>query len=359
MRQLVLSLLASTCLFSIGFADAISRVSSDETDESLAGVVSRLVHDRTMSGAVLIASGGETMLKQAFNIDELHADFEILPDSAFAIASLTKSFTAVLVLDQVSSGLISLDDPVSTYLPDFNAPYAGEVSIRQLLQNRSGIPHYADIPGWFDPEVKSQFTTESFLEQMALLELRFVPGEDYYYSNVNYYLLGLVLESTTGKSYEALLQDRILEPLGFRNTGQIYLQEQQSVAPSYLRTGDEYERIQISNAWLFRATASQYSSAQDLATFADALLNGSLLDAEMLGLLFHEEHPMAFTVASAPLGDDEVDVITYNGELAGTTTMLTLFPKQGGTIVILSNNNTPYSSLVELTLAFAQHAFGR
>ena len=63
-------------------------------------------------------------------------------------------------------------------------------------------------------------------------------------------------------------------------------------------------------------------------------------------------------MTSAPLGDDEVDVITYNGELAGTTTMLTLFPEQEGVIVILSNNNTPYPSLVGLTLAFAEHAFG-
>ncbi len=357
MRQLVLCFLASACLLGIGCADDVSQVSSDETDESLAGYVSSSVRDQTMSGVVLMANGGETMLEQAFNIDQLQADFEISPDSAFAIASLTKSFTAVLVLDQVSSGLISLDDPVSTYLPDFNAPYARNVSIRQLLQNRSGIPHYVDIPGWFDPEVRSQFTAESFLEQMASLELRFAPGEDYYYSNVNYYLLGLVLESATGKSYETLLHDRVLEPLGLRNTGQIYSHEHESLAPSYLRSGDDYERIQIDNAGLFRATASQYSNARDLATFADALINGSLLDAEMLGVLFDEEHPMGFTVTSAPLGDAEVDVITYNGELSGTTTMLTLFPEQQCVIVILSNNNTPYSSLVELTLAFAQHAF--
>lgn len=359
MRQLVLCLLASTCLFSVGCADDVSQASSDNTEESLAGFVSSSVRDRTMSGVVLIASGGETILHQAFNIDQLRADFEISPDSAFAIASLTKSFTAVLLLDQVGSGLISLDEPVSTYLPDFNAPYAGKVTIRQLLQNRSGIPHYVDIPGWFDPEVKSRFTPESFLEQITSLELRFVPGEEYYYSNVDYYLIGLVLESATGKSYEALLQERVLEPLGLENTGQIYSREQESVAPTYLRTGDGYERVQIGNARLFRATASQYSSARDLAVFADALINGSLLDAELRGVLFDEERPMGFTVTSAPLGDDEVDVITYNGELAGTTTMLTLFPKQEGAVVILSNNNTPYSSLVELTLAFAQHAFGR
>ena len=68
---------------------------------------------------------------------------------------------------------------------------------------------------------------------------------------------------------------------------------------------------------------------------------------------------MGFTVASVPLAGKEVPVVTYNGELAGTTSMLTMFPEQDGAIVILSNNNMSYSTLVEMTLAIAQSAFGQ
>ena len=66
---------------------------------------------------------------------------------------------------------------------------------------------------------------------------------------------------------------------------------------------------------------------------------------------------MGFTVTSAPIADQDVPLITYNGELAGTTTMLTIFPEQNGIIVILSNNNLPYSALVEMTLTIAGGAF--
>ncbi len=357
MRQCLSSLLAWVFLLGIGHADDVGNTSSDGTDDSLGGLVSHLVRGETMSGVVLVASGGETIHEQAFNIDPLQAKFEINTDSAFAIASLTKSFTAALSLDQVSAGRIELDKPVSAYLPEFNAAYANAVTVRQLLQNRSGIPHYVDIPGWFDPEVKGQFTAESFLAEIASLELRFPPGEEYYYSNVNYYLLGLILESATGRSYEALLRERILEPLRLENTGQIYSIGKNFVAPTYLREGDNYEQIQISNPELFRATASQYSSARDLAAFGDAVMNGLLLDKQMRDLLLDEERPMGFTVISASLAGEEVDIVTYNGELAGTTTMLTMFPERDGIIVILSNNNTPYSSLAELTLAVAQLAF--
>ncbi len=310
-----------------------------------------------MSGVVLIARDGKPFLADAFNVDPLRADFDVTVNSAFAIASLTKSFTATLALQQVGQDRIDLDTPISAYLPALNAAYADDVTVRQLLQNRSGIPHYVDITGWFEPAVKNAFTAESFLATIAALELRFEPGEDYYYSNANYYLLGLILEAATGESYEALLRSEILGPLALENTGQIYAADSQIVAPTYLRNGNMYEQIEASNLELFRATASQYSSARDLLAFGDGLMKGTILDDEMREILLDQDRPMAFTVTSAPLAGREVPVITYNGELAGSTSMLTMFPEQDGTIVILSNNSTPYSALVEMTLAFARTAF--
>ncbi|MEO0425630.1 MAG: serine hydrolase domain-containing protein [Pseudomonadota bacterium] len=336
------------------YAEERSPASTAEPYAPLVEHLSALVREQNLSGVVLITTDGQPVYEQAFNLDPLRAHYEIRTDTAFTIASITKSFTATLVLDQVSLGRLALDKPISAYLPTFDASYADAVSVRQLLQNRSGIPHYTDIPGWFDPAVKGKFTPESFLAQIASLALKFPPGEDYYYSNANYYLLGLILEAATGERYEALLEERILEPLGLEHTGQIYLAEANTVAPTYLRDGDAYERIQLHNTVLFRATASQYATAADLATFGNALVTGSLLNDEMLDVLLDEDHPMGFTVSATPVADVEVKVITYNGELAGTTTMLTMFPQ--GTVVILSNNNTPYATLVRLTLDIAELA---
>lgn len=338
-RQNILTLVAS--LFWIGSASA-----------QVTDVVERFLGNQEFSGVVLVQEGRATCYEQAFNVDSIAADFEVATDSAFMIASLTKSFTAALVLDQISKRRIELDAPLVTYLPDFDADYASDVTIRQLLQNRSGIPHYTDIPGWFDPEVKDAFTKTSFLDVIASLELRFTPGTDYYYSNANYYLLGLVLEATTGERYENMLQEVILDPLGLTGTGQIYAANE-PIAPTYIRTGGGYESISISNSELFRATASQYATANDLAGFMQGLATGKLLDANMLAVLFDKARPMGFTVTSAPVGDIETEVITYNGELAGTTSMLSWFPEQDLTIAILSNNNTPYSTLVGLTLELA------
>jgi CubicO group peptidase (beta-lactamase class C family) len=311
-----------------------------------------------MSGVILVALQGEPILEEAFNVESLRSDFEVTVDSVFAIASLTKSYTATLALRQVDAGRIDLDTPIRAYLPAFNAAYSGDVTVRQLLENRSGIPHYVDIPGWFEPGVRNGFTAETFLAEIEALELRFAPGEEYYYSNANYYLLGRILEAATGESYEAVLQEEILGPLGLRDSGQIYSSGSRIVAPTYLRDGNTYESVAISNPELFRATGSQYSSARDLMVFGHELIKGSVLGDEMLKLLLDQDRPMGFTVTSVPLAGKEVPVVTYNGELAGATTMLTMFPDQDGTIVILSNNNMPYSALVEMTLAIAESAFG-
>ena len=357
MRNVFGSLAAVCFLWGCGQSDEASVEPADRSAGRLSGQVAEMARDLAMSGVVLIARDGEPILVEAFNVEPLRADFEVSVDSVFSVASLTKSFTAVLALRQVERGRINLDDPIRVYLPALKAAYADDVTVRQLLQNRSGIPHYVDIPGWFDPEIKNAFTAESFLSTISTLELRFEPGKDYYYSNVNYYLLGLILEAASGESYEALLHYEILKPLSLHATGQTYSPGSQAVAPTYLRDGDNYEQIIVSNLELFRATGSLYSSARDLFLFGQGIMKDALLGNEMREILLDPDRPMAFTIASASLAGQEVPVITYNGELAGATSMLTMFPEQDGTIVILSNNNKAYSDLVEMTLAFAQTAF--
>ena len=94
----------------------------------------------------------------------------------------------------VEEGKLSLDDTLEQHLPDYDVDYSDRVTIRHLLQNRSGIPHTISIPGWFDNDFKSSLTDDAYLEAMAALPLSFEPDADYLYSNINYYLLGLIID---------------------------------------------------------------------------------------------------------------------------------------------------------------------
>tara|TARA_R110001599_G_scaffold45693_1_gene134957 strand:+ start:250 stop:1341 length:1092 start_codon:yes stop_codon:yes gene_type:complete len=339
-----------------------------QTDSGETGQVALLeqaIEDATseagFSGVVLVADQGNLLFVKAFDPSGINQAVPVAEDSRFAIASMTKSFTAVLALRLVEQGRLSLEGSIKAYLPDYPADYADQVTIRQLLQNRSGIPHYVSIPGWFDNDFKRALTKESLLDVVSRLPLAFEPGSDYLYSNVNYYLLGLILEKVTGEPYETVLSDSILQPVGLSDTGQIYEEAPiPGLVDNYLRNDDgTYEPIPVVNPKLFRATASQYATASDLYRWSDALMGDALLSEESKSVMWAPEAPMAWTVSNWPTKEGEdMPFHTYNGELIGYTSMLTQFPDTAGTIIILNNNNAGYGQLSGMTVEIASHLYG-
>ncbi|RZO66688.1 MAG: class A beta-lactamase-related serine hydrolase, partial [Parvularculaceae bacterium] len=292
---------------------------AEQQFQSLTTMISDRAAESGFSGVVLIANNGEIIFEKAYNHPDLLDTDEITIDSQFAIASMTKSFTAILVLQLIEAGQISLDTRLDQLLPDYAAEYANQVTVRHMLQNRSGIPHYIDLPGWFDSDYKRSLTDDTFIAAIAHLPLKFPPDTDYLYSNANFFLLGLILEEVTGLSYETLLKEKILEPVGLTDTGQIYeTQPNATLARNFMLEGDEtFVHIPIINPRLFRATASLYSTGRDLHRWHEALADGTLLSGASKGEMFNPETPMAWTIGALPLSNDVMlPLQTYNGILA-------------------------------------------
>ncbi|MEQ3747195.1 MAG: serine hydrolase domain-containing protein [Henriciella sp.] len=315
-----------------------------------------LLEDWAFSGSILVATGGDVLLHNAYDFGGKPEAGPFTTDRPYAIASMTKSFTAVLALQLIENGQLSLDESISDHLPAYAAPYRDRVTVRDLLQNRSGIPHYIDIPGWFEVEYKSTLTQAGFVDAIAKLPLKFEPGTDKLYSNANYFLLGLIVEAASGKSYEQALKDQILSPLEMSATGQIY---EDAPAPTlvqnYLREDDgSLNPIPVTNPKLFKATASMYSTTGDLRKWSNALFTNQLLKPESKDLLFSSDLPMAWTVGAFPMPDESlVQVRTYNGELIGYNSMITQLPQQDSVIIILNNNGVGYENLSALTYQIA------
>ncbi|MAN66014.1 serine hydrolase domain-containing protein [uncultured Hyphomonas sp.] len=332
-----------------------ATVSASEPATELTG----LLNDFNFSGSILVGKKGNIILRQAVNASRIEEVEAVTPETPYPIASMTKSFTASLVLKLVDDGKLNLDQSLKELLPDFNVPYARDVTLRHLLQNRSGIPHYVDIPGWFDTEVKRSFTDESFLDTLQALDLKFQPGSDYLYSNVNYYLLARIIDRHAGARYEDYLRSQILDPLGLAHTGQIY-QDASELAANYLRSEDGgYEIIPITNPALFRGTASMYSTIDDLFAWGQAIIAGEVFSEAGEKEAFNPEGPMAWTVASMPLGGAEpVEAIFYNGRLIGYLSLILLLPEQEGVIVVLNNNMVGYENMLNIASMLAEQHFG-
>ncbi len=360
---------ALICALSVAACEQSASTQSGETapvqqkaQNGIAQDVRRLVEENGFSGAILVADQTGILLKEGYGLAQIDDGRTNTPETKFVIASMTKSFTAALVLQLIEEGKLSLDDSIATLLPDFEAPYSNDVTVAHLLQNRSGIPHFIEIPGWFDNAFKQAQTDESFVQVIAALPLKFEPDADYLYSNVNYYLLGRIIDAVADAPYETELENRILAPLGLANTGQIYNTPQtERLAQNYMREDGALTPVPIVNPRLFRATASLYSTTDDLYRWMTALKDDTLLTEASKALLFDREKPMAWTVGAVPLSDSEdpAGIITYNGEVSGYTSIISYFPEHDGIVILLNNNNAGYETIATMTVVIAKRQFAQ
>ena len=206
------------------------------------------------------------------------------PDSAFRVGSLSKTFVAVMLLQLVADGTIGLDDLVVDHAPDLTI--ADGVTIRQLLAHRSGIPEHTD--GELAPAVLADpartWTPADVLELVADQPRDFAPGTQFAYSNTNYIVAGLLLESVTGMTLADNLQSRIVEPLGLTSTyfapddARSPIGGFSNSLPGGDTSGDSYRALETAAG----AAGALVSTASDLAIFIRALAHGELLDERHL-----------------------------------------------------------------------------
>ncbi len=135
------------------------------------------------------------------------------------LGSITKQFTAALILQLVAEGKLKLDEPITAYLPDHPKASGNKITLHHLLTHTSGIPNYTSFPKFFEERSRNPYTVEEFVKVFADSTLQFIPGETFAYSNSGYFLLGAIIEKVTGKSYEEQLEERIFVPLKTTNSG--------------------------------------------------------------------------------------------------------------------------------------------
>jgi D-alanyl-D-alanine carboxypeptidase len=188
----------------------------------------------------------------------------------FRIGSVTKTFTATIVLQLVGEGRLRLSDSLERHLPGI-VPGGRRITIRQLLNHHSGLANVTEYPEWLEEAGRSSTSRPiDTLRFAAAQPLAFPPGSEWRYSNTNYIALGLVIEKVTGNAYRHELERRILEPLGLERTELPSKRQVQDL-------DDEGENPNV--PW---AAGALVSDARDISRFFSALLSGRLLSERLL-----------------------------------------------------------------------------
>ena len=191
-------------------------------------------------------------------------------DQRFRVGSVTKTFTATVVLQLVAEKKLRLSDPLERHLPGI-VPAGKKITIRQLLNHRSGLVNFTEDRRWWERANRSPLSRPiDTLRFAAAQPLLFPPGREWRYSNTNYIALGLVIEKTTGNTYRQELERRILDRLSLKSTELPRTQRLPDL-------DDEGDNPNVS--W---AAGALVSNTHDLARFFSALLSGRLLSESSL-----------------------------------------------------------------------------
>lgn len=164
---------------------------------------------------IIVVEDGEVAYTSGAGLSDLDAKRAITPATVFRLGSITKQFTAAIILQLADEGKLSLDDPLSKFHPDYPAPGA-DATIAQLLNHTSGIKSYTSIPGWMASEEKTArpFTTQELIGEFKDHPADFAAGTRHRYNNSSYVLLGAVIEQITGKPWHIAVDELIAKALG-------------------------------------------------------------------------------------------------------------------------------------------------
>jgi len=297
--------------------------------------------------AVIITDDGRTVYARGRGLADLEARTPITPDSVFRLGSITKQFTAAIVLQLVQEGRLSLDDPVAKFLPGYPEPGAS-ATVRQLLNHTVGIQSYTNIPGWMVEENTARpHTTEELIAHFRDLPAPSRPGQAWAYNNSGYVLLGAIVEAVTGMPWHRAVDERIARPLGL--AGLRYgEQEGQIAAMARGYTADESgtrpaRRIHMS---VPHAAGALVGTVGDLAAWAQALHHGRVVTADSYAAMTAptqlpggETVPYGFGLGFAELRGRAS--IGHGGGIFGFVADSLYIPEEDIFIAILTNSDAP------------------
>ncbi|WP_251548573.1 serine hydrolase [Neobacillus muris] len=333
-------------------------------------IINQYITQKFFPGAVaFVARGGKIVKQTAYGFSAQYTDrhftemdqpIKMKEDTIFDLASLSKIFTSVAIMQLYEQGLFQLDDPIANYIPEFAANGKGKVTIRQLLTHTSGFA------SWI-PLYSQGRTREERLQLIFQQPLKNRPGTAYVYSDLNMITIGALIEKFSGQRQDVFVKEHITDPLGMRDTmynppaalkNRIAATEYQAVPKRGLVWGEVHDE----NAWALGGVAGHagvFSTAEDLARLAHVFINGGkyggkrILKSETVKLLVENQNE-GFRGDDHGLGwelrqgwyMDALSEGTYSfGHTGYTGTSIVINPNNKTIAILLTNRVHPSRSM--------------
>ncbi|AFY57669.1 penicillin-binding protein, beta-lactamase class C [Rivularia sp. PCC 7116] len=359
-----------------------NNISSDLAQQLQANIDS-VVQSTKIPGVAVAVISPEENWYGASGVSNLETEKSMNPDDLFKIGSISKTFTGATILKLVEEEKLSLQDTLDKWLPDStiaNIPNAKEITVEQLMNHTSGIFSYTNNLKFATDELAVLNGADIDRSREAILEnyvsgedAYFAPGESFFYSNTNYLLLGMLIEATTGNSYQSEVNRLILEPLGLDNT---YFVGDEIPDERFVRGyGDLLgEDGSLGADGIYEDTTDAFSSlastlsdggivsnSKDVARFSDALFSGELIIPESLNkMLSWSNIDEAEVEVGSQYGNGVYEEKTpwgenwgHDGGTFGYISKMRYFPETDTTITVFVNQLDPQAVILPTDSVFS------
>ncbi len=326
--------------------DIVAEIQAEMDDLTASGVP---------PGMVVWIDAPEYRFAGASGFADLADDTPMSPEGAFRIGSITKMFTATVIVQLAEDGVLTLDDPLAQWLPDVTEqlPYGDQITLRHLLTHTSGVfniveheAYWADLfteatvdedTGVMTLDCVQRDPNDTLARYVYGQDANFEPGEGWWYSNTNYALLGMVIEKATGMPLAEAYRAHIYEPLGMTSTFlDCYEDPLIDVVHGYTGAGDattDLTELHESIGW---SAGGLVSTAPDLIAFARGLFGGTLFDDPESLVAMTTPAPGSSYGLGITVG---ADYMGHAGYIAGFRTLLNYAPASDTVVVLLYNND--------------------
>jgi CubicO group peptidase (beta-lactamase class C family) len=345
MKKILLPLLLISILAFFSSKSHENHDNRDSLSKKIETTLKNYIENDDYQGAVLVAKDGKILFNNAYGFSNREKKIKNTTDTQFLIGSLTKSFVAVSVLQLVEDGLLDLNEPIRTYIPELKDDLGKNLTLHILLKHQSGlVPHLEHIIDFEDKDVSSQ----EIIDIINTSSLSFTPRSEYQYSNLNYTLSAIAIEKVTGKSLSQVLQEKTFKPLKMDRSGV----ERKSKYPKKRAKGYRKTTFGIKNdeniVSYALGSGDIFSTVEDLYKWDQALYNNTLLSEKNISLLFDGENSefgnysygFRITEYQRRKGNKNGTLMRHGGTMDGFMSNLHRYSDDKLTVIILGNMRT-------------------
>jgi CubicO group peptidase (beta-lactamase class C family) len=328
----------------------VSVLSAQDMTSRIDRFVEQYSIDRNFRGTVVVAQDSKIVYARGFGQADPAHGLQNGPAVQYRIASITKSFTATMIMKLVDQGKIALTDPITKYLPAYRHDTGDLVTIHHLLTHSSGIPDFVPQKRWRDHATEPAPALDQVIETYCSDTLSFAPGSKYAYSTGGYVLLGAIIQKVTGQTYEQALHSMILDPAGMQNSG---LDCNGLTLPARadgfeLGFGDTLVAAPVWNIDWVGAGGGMYATPEDMVKWDRILADPGFLPRSTLRLMQTAYFPFNKNGASYGYGftlgrrvknrqGDSLLVVYHQGGMPGCASLFSRVPGTRQMVFIVSN----------------------